>query len=214
MRPAPIEAGRESNAGRLDAHRGARQPGSQEIDTHGDCQRRTKACRLLYQGLEPLNATQHGKMKVRRTRPAPQRRQDPRDAGDGRRVRAGPAPLSDRLLGRRESGAAGADGPQRGRQRLPRRGRPAARRANVYIPAYMRRYPFLLARLRPDSDELSLCFDPTLGRGRRVRRRRGAVRRRPAERGDQGDPPVLRAVRDRRPAHRRRSWRSSRSPAC
>jgi SapC len=32
---------------------------------------------------------------------------------------------------------------------------------NIYIPAYMRRYPFLLARLRPDSDELSLCFDPT-----------------------------------------------------
>ncbi|HEY8591503.1 MAG TPA: SapC family protein [Sphingomicrobium sp.] len=32
---------------------------------------------------------------------------------------------------------------------------------NVYIPAYLRRYPFLLARLRPDSDELSLCFDPT-----------------------------------------------------
>jgi hypothetical protein len=32
---------------------------------------------------------------------------------------------------------------------------------NIYIPAYLRRYPFLLARLRPDSDELSLCFDPT-----------------------------------------------------
>ena len=32
---------------------------------------------------------------------------------------------------------------------------------SVYIPAYIRRYPFLLARLRPDSDELSLCFDPT-----------------------------------------------------
>lgn len=31
----------------------------------------------------------------------------------------------------------------------------------VYVPAYVRRYPFLLARLRPDSDELSLCFDPT-----------------------------------------------------
>ena len=27
----------------------------------------------------------------------------------------------------------------------------------------MRRYPFLLARLRPESDELSLCFDPTSG---------------------------------------------------
>lgn len=31
----------------------------------------------------------------------------------------------------------------------------------VYIPAYIRRYPFLLARLRPDSEELSLCFDPS-----------------------------------------------------
>jgi hypothetical protein len=30
-----------------------------------------------------------------------------------------------------------------------------------YVPAYIRRYPFLLARLRDDSDELSLCFDPT-----------------------------------------------------
>jgi hypothetical protein len=33
----------------------------------------------------------------------------------------------------------------------------------TYVPAYMRRYPFLLARVRPDSDELSLCFDPTAG---------------------------------------------------
>ncbi|MCB2075447.1 MAG: SapC family protein [Novosphingobium sp.] len=31
----------------------------------------------------------------------------------------------------------------------------------VYLPAYARRYPFMLAKLRPDSDELSLCFDPT-----------------------------------------------------
>ncbi len=31
----------------------------------------------------------------------------------------------------------------------------------VYLPAYVRRYPFLLAKLRPDSEELSLCFDPT-----------------------------------------------------
>src|SRR3546814_19785183 len=30
----------------------------------------------------------------------------------------------------------------------------------VYVPAYIRRYPFLLARLRPASDELSLCFEP------------------------------------------------------
>jgi len=32
---------------------------------------------------------------------------------------------------------------------------------NFYIPAYIRRYPYLLARLRPDAEELSLCFDPT-----------------------------------------------------
>jgi SapC len=32
---------------------------------------------------------------------------------------------------------------------------------NFYVPAYIRRYPYLLARLRPDTDELSLCFDPT-----------------------------------------------------
>jgi hypothetical protein len=31
----------------------------------------------------------------------------------------------------------------------------------VYLPAYIRRYPFLLAKLQPNSDDLSLCFDPT-----------------------------------------------------
>jgi hypothetical protein len=30
----------------------------------------------------------------------------------------------------------------------------------TYVPAYVRRYPWMLARLRPDADELSLCFDP------------------------------------------------------
>lgn len=32
---------------------------------------------------------------------------------------------------------------------------------DIYVPAYARRYPFLLAKLRPDAEELSLCFDPT-----------------------------------------------------
>jgi len=32
-----------------------------------------------------------------------------------------------------------------------------------YVPAFIRRYPFLLARLRPDTQELSLCVDPTAG---------------------------------------------------
>ena len=31
----------------------------------------------------------------------------------------------------------------------------------IYLPAYIRRYPFLLAKLKDDSDDLSLCFDPT-----------------------------------------------------
>ncbi len=32
-----------------------------------------------------------------------------------------------------------------------------------YIPAFVRRYPFMLARLTPDSEDLSLCFDETSG---------------------------------------------------
>ncbi|MDI1297068.1 MAG: SapC family protein [bacterium] len=34
-------------------------------------------------------------------------------------------------------------------------------RGPAYVPAYVRRYPWMLAKLRPDTDELSLCFDPT-----------------------------------------------------
>jgi hypothetical protein len=33
----------------------------------------------------------------------------------------------------------------------------------TYVPAYVRRYPFMLARLQPQAEELSLCFDPTSG---------------------------------------------------
>lgn len=31
---------------------------------------------------------------------------------------------------------------------------------DMYLPAYIRRYPFMLARLSPEAEELSLCFDP------------------------------------------------------
>ena len=34
---------------------------------------------------------------------------------------------------------------------------------DVYVPAYIRRYPWMLARLTPDAQDLSLCFDPTAG---------------------------------------------------
>lgn len=36
-------------------------------------------------------------------------------------------------------------------------------REDTYIPAYVRRYPFMLAKLAPESEELSLCFDDASG---------------------------------------------------
>jgi hypothetical protein len=35
--------------------------------------------------------------------------------------------------------------------------------SGYYIPAFVRRYPFMLARLSPQSEDLSLCFDETSG---------------------------------------------------
>jgi hypothetical protein len=35
--------------------------------------------------------------------------------------------------------------------------------AGLYVPAYVRRYPFILAKLNKDSDDMSLCFDPESG---------------------------------------------------
>ena len=34
---------------------------------------------------------------------------------------------------------------------------------NTYLPAYVRRYPFMLARLQPEAPDMSLCFDPSPG---------------------------------------------------
>jgi len=33
----------------------------------------------------------------------------------------------------------------------------------TYVPAYIRRYPFMLAKVTQDTDTLSLCFDPSSG---------------------------------------------------
>jgi len=33
----------------------------------------------------------------------------------------------------------------------------------VYIPAYVRRYPYILARIDPSKEELTLCYDPESG---------------------------------------------------
>jgi hypothetical protein len=61
---------------------------------------------------------------------------------------AGPDPVPLALMGMNEGVNVFLD--DNGKYRQP-----------AYVPAYVRRYPFMLARLRPDADELSLCFDPT-----------------------------------------------------
>jgi hypothetical protein len=33
----------------------------------------------------------------------------------------------------------------------------------IYLPAYARRYPFILAKLQQGNEDMSLCFDPTAG---------------------------------------------------
>lgn len=117
---------------------------------------------LFYTALEPLNAGQHGNVKIRRIQNAPAmstahaipvtvdefallQRHYPIVFSVGRE----PVPLA--LMGLNEGTNAFLD-----ENGLPKE-------QSLYIPAYLRRYPFLLARLRPDSDELSLCFDPSSG---------------------------------------------------
>jgi hypothetical protein len=115
---------------------------------------------LFYQALEPLNVSQHGKMKVRQVLKMGQ-------IGSAHAIPVtvdefglaqrhyplvfsiGEMPIPIAMMGLNEGVNVFLD----------QDGRP--RDQGVYIPAYIRRYPFMLARLRPDSDELSLCFDPT-----------------------------------------------------
>ena len=115
---------------------------------------------LFYQALEPVNVTQHGKMKVRQMLKMGQ-------IGSAHAVPVtvdefglaqrhypivfsiGDTPIPIALMGLNEGVNVFLD----------EDGRP--RDQGVYIPAYIRRYPFMLARLRPESDELSPCFDPT-----------------------------------------------------
>ena len=117
---------------------------------------------LLYSSLEPLSSSVHGKMKIKRVNKAPA-------VGSAHAIpvtvdefpllarhypiifAAGDNPVPLALMGLTEGVNTFLDS----------EGMPVE--DDVYIPAYVRRYPFLLARLRPDSDELSLCFDPTSG---------------------------------------------------
>ena len=117
---------------------------------------------LFYQALEPLNVTQHGKMKVRPVSRAPQIANThavPVTVDEFALVQRhfpivfsiGDNPIPIALMGLNEGVNVFVDEDGNFRDPAP------------YVPAYIRRYPFLLARLRPDTDELSLCFDPTSG---------------------------------------------------
>ena len=75
----------------------------------------------------------------------------------------------------------------------------------VYVPAYIRRYPFMLVQLNQGQEELSLCFDPTSGAvapdGDAVKLFENGE---PSE-GTKGILRILRNVRTGRAAH----WRHS-----
>ncbi|MES2137097.1 MAG: SapC family protein [Pseudomonadota bacterium] len=115
---------------------------------------------LFYNAVEPLNVTQHGKMKVRpvaRMGLVGQTHAVPVTVDEFTLAQrhypivfsVGDKPIPIALMGLNEGVNVFLD--QDGR----------AVEQGYYLPAYLRRYPFLLARLRQDSDELSLCFDPT-----------------------------------------------------
>ena len=115
---------------------------------------------LLYNGLEPLNRNNHGNFHVRRlngldrvasTHAIPVTVDEFSMAQRHYPIvfSAGDAPVPIALMGLHEGTNTFFD--EKGALREP----------NVYLPAYLRRFPFMLAKLRQESDELSLCFDPT-----------------------------------------------------
>ena len=117
---------------------------------------------LLYNELEPLSSNVHGKMKIRPMDKAPvlaTTHAIPATVDEFTLLARhypiifaiGETPVPLALMGLTEGVNAFMD--ENGKVTDDR----------LYVPAYIRRYPFLLARLRQDSDELSLCFDPTAG---------------------------------------------------
>jgi hypothetical protein len=117
---------------------------------------------LLYSQLEPVSSQQHGKLKVRGLQALPA----------AANVHAIPLTVDEFALAQRQYPiifSAGEDpvplalmGLNEGVNTfIDAEGKPIDRQG--YLPAYLRRYPFLLARLNPAGDELSLCVDPTSG---------------------------------------------------
>lgn len=117
---------------------------------------------LLYNELQPLNTNQHGNWKIRRLDKSP----------NMAKVHAVPATVEEFPLLQRHFPVVFSVGDNP----IPLALMGLNEGVNVfldeegvlidksiYVPAYLRRYPFLLAKLRPDSDELSLCVDTSSG---------------------------------------------------
>ena len=122
----------------------------------------TASLPLLYNDLQPINSGQHGAMKLKRLVTVPgihETHAIPVTVEEFTHAQrsfpiifsAGEEPVPLALMGLNEGVNTFIDA----------EGKPIGEPA--YMPAYMRRYPFILARLQPDSDELSLCVDPTSG---------------------------------------------------
>ncbi len=115
---------------------------------------------LLYRGLEPLSRQVHGDMKARRIATIPgvnQAHAIPVTVDEfmlaGRFFpiifSAGDQPVPLALMGLHDGANTFFDAEDTLIDR------------SVYVPAYVRRYPFMLAQLTETTDQLSLCFDPT-----------------------------------------------------
>jgi hypothetical protein len=114
---------------------------------------------LFYNQLEPLSSSVHGNFKSRPTEVAPfltRAHAVPLTSDEfivAQRFypivfSVGDAPVPLALMGLNEGVNVFVDDDGR----LTR---------EAYVPAYVRRYPFMLARLQPEAEELSLCFDPS-----------------------------------------------------
>lgn len=116
---------------------------------------------VLYSDLAPLSSQEHGGWKVKRQESLALIRDlhaVPLTVDEFAAAQrnfpivfsSGPDPVPLALMGLNEGVNAFVD--EEGHLREP-----------VYVPAYVRRYPFMLARMRADTDEMTLCFDPTPG---------------------------------------------------
>lgn len=115
---------------------------------------------LFYNSLEPLSSVAHANFRVRPVLKAPflvGAHAIPVTVDEFALVQrfmpivfsAGPEPIPLALMGLNEGVNVFVDDEG------------AVTEQNLYVPAYVRRYPYMLAKLTPDAQELSLCFDST-----------------------------------------------------